>query len=507
MQMNRRDFVKGAALLVGTGQIASAQSKIPKLPIMPLTNLAKGIDQRIKLDLNSSNHNFGNGSLSPTYGINNSYLGPVLCVKKGQTLPFEITNNINEITTLHWHGLHVPGTVDGGPHQQIDPGKKWSPDVPIAQRASMNWFHSHAHGRTAKQVYKGLVGVMLIEDDESLSADLPKTYGIDDFTLVLQDKLFSETGKLVYKLSETILDDGLIGETLVVNGAIAPVVQSVPTGLVRLRILNASNANFLTLSMSKGPLNIIASDGGFLKSTVQADLIVMSPGERYEILVDMRMIDVNKLLVSYGLPEIGGITALLQEYNEKGLRNLIKKLWNEGEITVEAVTLNRTNTTGFDGSIPSSLANIPHPDLTNVSVTRSFELTQYTGADLSALAVARDTMCGNGTAMTINGKSMDMNRIDETVKKGDTEIWRITVDDWRHPFHVHGCSFRILSQEGKPPPTYAQGWKDMVHVDGELWSEILVRFDYSAPNTSPYMYHCHILEHEDCGMMGQFTVT
>ena len=127
--------------------------------------------------------------------------------------------------------------------------------------------------------------------------------------------------------------------------------------------------------------------------------------------------------------------------------------------------------------------------------------------DLGALAEAGDNLCGNGTAMTINGKSMDMNRIDETVRKGDTEIWRITVDDWRHPFHIHGCSFRILSQEGETPPAYAQGWKDMVHVDGDVWSEILVRFDYSAPNNSPYMYHCHILEHEDCGMMGQFTVT
>ena len=94
---------------------------------------------------------------------------------------------------------------------------------------------------------------------------------------------------------------------------------------------------------------------------------------------------------------------------------------------------------------------------------------------------------------------MKMDRIDEAVAKGETEIWRISVDDMLHPFHIHGCSFRILSQNGGPPPAYAQGWKDMVHVE-DGWSEVLVRFDYDAPENAPYMYHCHILEHEDRGM-------
>ncbi|MDG2406841.1 MAG: multicopper oxidase domain-containing protein, partial [Paracoccaceae bacterium] len=159
-----------------------------------------------------------------------------------------------------------------------------------------------------------------------------------------------------------------------------------------------------------------------------------------------------------------------------------------------------------DASIPKNLANLSVPDRTAASITRSFKLQQYTGADLAALAAAGDNYCGDSSAMAINGKSMDMRRIDERVRKGDTEIWRISVDDWRHPFHIHGCSFRILSQQDVKPPSYAQGWKDMVHVDGEKWSEVLVRFDYTAPKDAPYMYHCHILEHEDCGMMGQFTV-
>ena len=507
MKIDRRNFMMGTVALTGLAGMSVGQSTLRPLPIIPMIDLIKGFDGRITLELAPSTHDFGTGVASPTFGINNSYLGPVLQVKQGQTLPFNVFNGIEEISTLHWHGLHIPGNVDGGPHQEIQPGATWSPDVPIAQRASMNWFHSHAHGKTAQQVYKGLAGVMLIEDDASLSADLPKTYGVDDFTLVFQNKTFGESGSLNYTLTETALDDGFIGETLVVNGVIAPVVQSVPKGLIRLRILNASNANFINLSMATGPLHVIASDGGFLASTVETDTLTMSPGERYEVLVDMRTVEINKLVVSHELPEIAGISDYISEFNKRGLRSLIGKLLNEGEVEIAALTLNRQDERGFDASIPANLASLSPPDPTTAISTRSFELNQYTGADLGALATAGDNYCGNGSAMAINGKSMAMDRIDENVRKGDTEIWRISVDDWRHPFHIHGCSFRILSQEGKLPPTYAQGWKDMVHVDGDQWSEVLVRFDYDAPKEAPYMYHCHILEHEDCGMMGQFTVT
>jgi FtsP/CotA-like multicopper oxidase with cupredoxin domain len=521
MRMNRRNFITGvtaaSASSFGLMGISTAQSTSRRLPILPLTDLISSFDDRVSLKLAQSNHDFGTGTESKTFGINNSYLGPVLRVKQGQTLPFNVSNELEEISTLHWHGLHIPGDLDGGPHQQIQPGETWSPDIAIRQHASMNWFHSHAHGTTAKQVYKGLVGVMVIEDDASLSADLPNTYGVDDFTLVLQDKTFDEAGSMKYTLTEAAIDDGFIGETLVVNGAIAPVSQTVPTGLVRLRLLNASNANFMTLSMANGPLNVIASDGGFLNSTVQTDILLMSPGERYEVLVDMKKVDINHLLVSCEIPGISGVSGVIREFNRMserkrqigGISGLMQELWaNEGEIKFAAITLNRQNKSGFGGSIPKNLANLPVPNRNAASIVRSFELQQYTGADLAALAALGDNYCGDGSAMKINGKSMDMNRIDENIVKGDTEIWRMSVDDWRHPFHIHGCSFRILSQEGVQPPSYAQGWKDMVHVDKNGgWSEVLVSFDYDAPKNAPYMYHCHTLEHEDCGMMGQFTVT
>jgi len=496
MQMNRRNFLIGsAASAAALGSTSLAQSAMRPLPLIPMTDLTGGIESRIALALAPSIHDFGNGAASETFGINNSYLGPVLRVKQGQTLPFDVTNRIGDVSTLHWHGLHIPGDVDGGPHQEIVHGETWSPDVPIVQHASMNWFHSHTHGKTSQQTYKGLAGVMLIEDDASLSADLPNTYGVDDFTLILQDKAFDAAGKMTYALTGEVFQDGFIGGTLCVNGAIAPVAQNVPVGLVRFRILNACNARFLTLSMATGPVTVIASDGGFLPSAVQADNIFMSPGERYEILVDMNAVESNSLMVSFGENEGDG----------EGLFGFFGGLLGGGGGTaMTALTMTRTADKGFDGAMPNRLANLAPPRPEEAVVTRSFSLNMETGGDLAALAANWGNVCGDG-AMAINGQAMNMDRIDEKVRKGDTEIWRINVDEQRHPFHIHGCSFRILSQEGGTPPAYAQGWKDMVHVqDG--WSDVLVRFDHDAPAETPYMYHCHILEHEDCGMMGQFTV-
>ncbi|EFO30392.1 blue copper oxidase CueO [Roseibium sp. TrichSKD4] len=491
--MDRRTFLKAtcaSAVLAGTG-VSWAQAGLRPLPVLPMTDLMSGIDGRIMLDMRPGLHDFGNGTKSATLGINNNYLGPLLRAKQGQTLPFDVKNGIGDTTTLHWHGLHIPGDVDGGPHQEIEPGSTWSPDVPIVQHASMNWFHSHMHGKTAEQTYKGLAGVLLIEDDASLSADLPKTYGVDDFTLVLQDKMFKPSGEMDYFLTGEVFEEGFVGDTLVVNGAIAPVGQSVPTGLVRLRLLNACNARFLRLSMASGPITVIASDGGFLKAPVETESLLMSPGERYEILVDMKAVETNSLVVGF-------------EVEAEGFFAFVTEFFGESVQELTALTLTRTADKGFDGAVPKTLANLSAPDPSAAKKTRSFTLNMGNGEELAALAANWGNVCGSG-GMAINGQPMKMDRIDERVQKGDTEIWRISVDDMLHPFHIHGCSFRILSEHGAEPPAYAQGWKDMVHVENG-WSEVLVKFDYDAPEHAPYMYHCHILEHEDCGMMGQFTV-
>jgi FtsP/CotA-like multicopper oxidase with cupredoxin domain len=242
----------------------------------------------------------------------------------------------------------------------------------------------------------------------------------------------------------------------------------------------------MKLSLETGPLHVIASDGGFLPSTVQTDSVIMSPGERYEILVDMQSLDENTLRVTYN----------------DWRSDFLGGLFASGELA--ALKLIRGAETGFTGSMPQRLANLA-PAAPQFAVNRrQFVLNMEDEDGLAALAAAWGNICGAG-GMGINGRPMNMDQINERVSIGDYEIWQLWADDNLHPFHIHGCSFRILSQNGAVPPAYAQGWKDMVEVGNDGMTEVLVRFDHAAPEHAPYMYHCHILEHEDCGMMGQFT--
>jgi len=495
MTINRRTFLTStaAALTLSGTDLAAARSAPKRLPILPLSDLTKDVPDSVPLRLAASTHDFGTGAASATLGINAHYLGPVLRAKSGQTLPFRVENRLDEPVALHWHGLHIPGNVDGGPHQEIEPGAVWAPDVPIRQHSSTNWFHAHTHGKTARQVYDGLAGALIIEDGESLSADLPHTYGVDDFTLVLQDKAFDASGRITYTLTGEVFEDGFEGDTLVVNGTIAPVAQTVPSGLVRLRVLNACNARFLDLSLSDGsPLAVIASDGGFLAATVETATLRMSPGERYEVLVDMARDETVDLRVTF------------PEGEAEGFEIVTRFLF--GDPVMTALILNRDpSLPRFDGSMPNALANLPRPDRDAAQRTRTFHLNMGEEEDLAALAHAWGNYCGEG-GMGINGNPMRMERIDVEARLGELEIWRITAEDMLHPFHIHGCSFRILRERGGPPPDYAAGWKDMVAVQ-EGVSEVLVQFDHRADASTPFMYHCHILEHEDCGMMGQFTVS
>lgn len=498
--MNRRHFLAlGGASAVAPfgGRALFGQTTARPLPIPPLLDFMAGDERPIALDLLQSQHDFGTGVKSQTFGIGQSYLGPVIKAKSGHDLPFEITNQLDEVSTLHWHGLHIPGDVDGGPHQEIQPGQTWRPVLPVSQRASTNWFHSHTHGRTARQTHMGLAGVMHIEDDASLSADFPNGYGFDDFTLVLQDKQFDDLGRMTYGLTGDVLENGFQGDTLVVNGTVAPVHQMVPSGLVRLRLLNACNARFLKISLSDmQPLHLIASDGGFLASTVETDSIVMSPGERYEILLDMTNQDRIGLQVSLNGNEGQGDL----------FEGLWQGLWGTNNFVTAIILTRDPLRPGLQASMPNHLANLPVADPLPAVRKREFLLNMGDEADLAAIATSWGNLCGGGVGMGINGRPMKMDHVNFGVKRGQPEIWRIQSEEQLHPFHIHGCSFRILRQNDVPPPVYATGWKDMVSVQGG-WSEVLVSFDHEATKTAPYMYHCHILEHEDCGMMGQFTVS
>lgn len=498
--VSRRRFLAAslAALSAGSFRPAWSQTAPPPLPIPPLIDGTSG--EAIDLQIRSGMWSFKPGVMTPTLGFNQDYLGPTIRTRRNSELNLSYHNSLTESVAVHGHGLHVPGDVDGGPQLEIAPGDKWQPRLSIVQPAATCWYHSHTHGRTGHQVYHGLAGMIVIEDEMTDALDLPRRYGIDDLPVIIQDRTFDAQGRLVYSLNDAG-EDGWLGETVVINGAIAPVAK-VPAGKVRLRLLNGANARFYILAFAdKRTFYKIASDGGLLSAPVPLTAMEMSPGERCEIIVDL----------SDGKPaEL--LTLFEDEFDEdeEGIVSSLRDLMGQSEkplpppsLTLQADRRLSANT----APLPEKLASIIRPRESEITRTRDFLLAMEEGD-------GHGTHGGHGSSgghaamdMTINGAAMDMNVINEEVRRGVWERWRIRSDQGAHPFHVHGCSFLIERMEGAAAPPDQSGWKDTVVLDDDDWSEIIVRFDHPASAQYPYMYHCHILEHEDRGMMGQFTVS
>lgn len=445
---------------------------------------SREVDYDIELSLQNSEHEFYADIPSQTSGFSQSYLGPTIRLYNSEDTRIRFTNELNEDTTVHGHGLHVSGNLDGGPQNMIEPGETWDVTLPIRQQASMSWYHPHLHGTTAQQVHSGLAGIYLIEDENSLNLPLPKTYGVDDIPLVVQDRNFTKGVMETYSIAEDEMMDGKREDTLVVNGTIDPYIEA-PQGWVRLRLLNGSNARYYDFHLENNePFYKIATEGGFLEQPVEITSMEMAPGERNEIMIDMSDGITRDLLATF-MP-------LDDDWQEEMFTPTRRVL----EMRVD-------NNIKGTGTLPEKLNTIIRLDSDDAVVTRTFELSMDMPEMSSANHSGSDT--GMHSMFNINGKSMDMSRIDERVTKGDIEIWRVRADEMDHPFHIHGTSFLILSQNGRPPAPEDKGWKDTVDVGGR-YIELIMKFDHEATEEYPYMYHCHILEHEDGGMMGQFTV-
>lgn len=483
-----------------------APSSAPTLPIPSLIDARDG--EAVTLTLQRTRHRFGLGAAVPSTGISSSYLGPVVRIHGGDTIPFRVENHLDEETTLHWHGLLIPSHMDGGPHNTIAPGAVWTPEITVKQPAATTWFHPHPHGNTARQVYGGLAGMMIVSDGGDRDRGLPETYGIDDLPVVFQDKRFGRNGELVYE--PTMMDKmhGFQGDTLLVNGAIRP-IANVPAGFVRLRLLNAANArNFDLRFADRRSFFVIAGDAGLLPEPVEVGNLVIAPAERYEVLVsfsDGRPVD---LVTAPDAHHGTGADIMMQRARPgdgSGAATEFLMQFRPDPALPAAVT-----------RLPRELTRLASPDIASAVAWRTFELDPMLGMNMAGMrgtnvpkrASTRgsdhDHAGGSEQMMGINGRPFAMHRIDVTTKLGTSEIWEIVSARTAHPFHVHGASFRILSNDGRKPSAEQSGWKDVVLVQER--AEILVRFDHPAPPRMPFMYHCHILEHEDNGMMGQFAV-
>lgn len=448
------------------GQAADAGGQV--LPIPQLMETRKG--EPLRLALRKGRHTFGPGKTAPTLGISADYLGPVVRVRSGEDVAFQVSNQLDEATSLHWHGLEIPSHIDGGPHNEIKRGATWSDVLPIRQPAATTWFHPHPHGATGRQVYGGLAGMMIIADGGDRERGLPSEYGVDDLPLILQDKRFDRTGAPVYNPGMMDRMHGFQGDALLVNGVIGP-VATVPAGFVRLRVLNGANARNFNLRFSdRRTFWAVAGDGGLLAKPTELTSLLLAPGERYELLADFTD-GRNVSLVNDPDPSHGTMAMpMSQQSAPERLMDFRPDAARKPEIS----------------RLPGALGALSEPDVKSAAAWRTFRLNAM------------------GMNMGINGQPYAMDRLDFTAKLGSTEIWEIISADMPHPFHVHGASFRILSSNGRKPPAHQAGWKDVLLVEEQ--AEILVRFNQPASSHHPFMYHCHILEHEDQGMMGQFAV-
>ncbi len=287
--MQRRDFLKysvalGVASALPLWSRAVFAAERPTLPIPDL--LTTDARNRIQLTIGAGQSTFG-GKTATTWGYNGNLLGPAVKLQRGKAVTVDIYNQLTEETTLHWHGLEVPGEVDGGPQGIIPPGGKRSVTLNVDQPAATCWFHPHQHGKTGRQVAMGLAGLVVIEDDEILKLMLPKQWGIDDVPVIVQDKKFDADGQIDYQLDVMTAAVGWFGDTLLTNGAIYP-QHAAPRGWLRLRLLNGCNARSLNFATSDNrPLYVIASDGGLLPEPVKVNELPVLMGERFEVLVEV----------------------------------------------------------------------------------------------------------------------------------------------------------------------------------------------------------------------------
>lgn len=449
------------------------------------------------------------GAKTATYGYNGSLLGPALYMEQGDMVRIHLENNLPEDTTFHWHGLVVRSDVDGGPHHPIKAnGGTGMVDFTVHQGAATAWYHPHNMGSTASQVYKGLAGFIIIHDPNQDALGLPQTYGIDDIPVVLQDRNFTEDNQWDY--TKDYDADGVYGDTLVVNGTINPYFE-VNRKLVRVRLLNGSNARNYTVALSDGSsFTKIGVDGSLLNTPVARHKVTLVPGERVELLLDFSKYE-DELPSLVTQDKTVSVLKFKRGAELDTMPNSSLPTWYMGYPTYAAVQ-DKNEVVGNKQHGDTNTAQV------NSVTNNAMHMNSMAGNATHVKVEDKDTalvhkadkdivMAGMAEDVTINGKKFSMDRIDLTSQLGSTEIWDITNADHGmmgmiHPFHMHGVQFEVLTRNGKPVSTSEQGLKDTILVSpGET---VRIKVKFTEPGI--FMVHCHILEHEENGMMMQLEV-
>jgi suppressor of ftsI/bilirubin oxidase len=449
------------------------------------------------------------------------YLGPILNLSQNQKVRIFFYNELPEPSVIHMHGMHVPQRMDGHPVYAIERGERYVYEFEVKNPAGTNWYHSHTHGMTATQVYRGLAGLITITDEQEQKLELPS--GVYDIPITIQDRRFTASNQLQYLHGMRERMVGFLGDTILVNGQANSTIP-VKTRAYRLRILNGSNSRIYKLGWEDGTqLIAIGTDGGLLESPETYPYIMLAPAERIELWVDFSGRKVgsdlvlNSLEYQVTMPHMGG-----GMQGGRGRMGRGMGMMNGGLLQGEAFPIIKFHIAERVDDSPKlpeklvSMRSLTERDISNPDRTVPIDIgMQHMSPQL-------------------NGRSFEMHEVMDIERIPVNTIQRIRISNnhgmmgdgsggmrgrggmmmsMAHPIHLHGQQFKVLSrtQTDRDSDGYntvkdgfiSNGWKDTVLVMPGEEIEIIKPFeDY----TGLFLYHCHNLEHEDMGMMRNFYV-
>ncbi len=415
------------------------------------------------------------------YTYNGATPGPTLRVRPGDRLVVHLENELDDDTNLHTHGLHVsPDGDSDNIFVRVPPGQSrtYTYDIPPEHRSGLFWYHPHAHGTVAKQVAAGLAGAIVIDDHID---DLPDIAASSERLWVLSDPpIGNEPDILEAGAMDAMM--GRSGDKILVNGSERPGLAVDAGTLERWRLVNASASRYYRLVLDNHPLHRIASDGGRLSAPERVDEILLAPGERTELLIaptEPGTFAVRALPYDRGSPGMGG--GMMGDGMMGGIDST-----STDETVVATMTVRGRSEAAL---LPTSLVDVGAFAPPVATALRVLELGEQMG-----------TMMGGAMmSFTIDGRTFDADRTDTSVALDTVEEWEIlNPTHMDHPIHLHVWPFLVVDA---PPGT---GWKDTINVPAGESVRILVPFTGITGRT---VYHCHILDHEDLGMMGTIEVT
>jgi FtsP/CotA-like multicopper oxidase with cupredoxin domain len=406
------------------------------------------------------------GTSTEVYAYNGGVPGPTLELREGDRVIVRFRNELPEETTVHWHGLHLPFDADGSPFHPVAPGADYEYRFTVRPgTAGTYWYHPHPHHHTGVQVARGLYGGIIVR-----AADDPLPATLTERLLILSDNRFLPDGSLDLPelhshQGRVDFENGREGDVVFVNGVVMPTLDIRAGEVQRWRVINASAGRYYRLALPGHTLLHVGSDGGLFERAVEVDEILLASAERVELLVR-------------GTAEPGAAAVLQTLPYDRYIPQTRPADWNQPR---DLLTLQYTSQPPADPvELPAVLRPIAALDTTAATATRLMVLSQG----------------------FINGQIMDMNRVDVSAPLGATEIWQLeNIVGMDHPFHLHGFQFQVLDRDGEPEPF--PSWKDTVNVAKRQVVRFIVRYD-NYPGM--WMFHCHILDHEDHGMMGVLEV-